>query len=111
MRTAEEYRALAEREERGCLSADFGGRLACGDPRCRACRLAAALREAADHAEPTPEALEAWAEWFDDPNKSPSMAVDVTEMMAASHKSGNYRYTPGYLLREIARRLRAAREE
>lgn len=51
--------------------------------------------------EPTPEALEAWAEWFDDPNKSPSIDVSVT------HR----RYAPSTLLREIARRLRAAREE
>jgi len=57
----------------------------------------------ARRAEPTPEALEAWAEWFDDPGKSPSIAAwSYTAAMCL---------TPGYLLREIARRLRAAREE
>lgn len=45
-------------------------------------------------AEPTPETLEAWAEWFDDPNKSPAIVMGF--------------YTTGYLLREIARRMRAA---
>lgn len=52
-------------------------------------------------AEPTPEALEAWAEWFDDPSKSPRIVVHIN----------GYDDYPGYLLREIARRLRAAREE
>lgn len=48
--------------------------------------------------EPTPEALEAWAEWFDDPGKSPRIALICVNG------------TPGYLLREIARRMRAAKE-
>ena len=55
--------------------------------------------------EPTPEALEAWAEWFDDPSKSPSIAVFV---QATNER---WAYTPGYLLREIARRMRASKEE
>ena len=53
-------------------------------------------------AEPTPEALEAWAEWFDDPNKSPAIGVQV---------GGGRLVTPGAILREIARRMRAAKEE
>ena len=53
--------------------------------------------------EPTPEALEAWAEWFDDPNKSPSMSISLVTTGGALPQA-----TPGYLLREIARRLRAA---
>ena len=53
-------------------------------------------------AEPTPEALEGFAEWFDDPNKSPALGVQV---------GGGRLVTPGAILREIARRLRAAREE
>ena len=54
---------------------------------------------------PTPEALEAWAEWFDDPGKSPAIGVPLVTTGGALPQA-----TPGYLLREIARRLRAARE-
>ncbi|HUT60659.1 MAG TPA: hypothetical protein VNA25_22670 [Phycisphaerae bacterium] len=49
--------------------------------------------------EPTPEALEAWAEWFDG---QPDLQRYLGPLQLC---------TPGYLLREIARRLRAAREE
>lgn len=58
-------------------------------------------------AKPTPEALEAWAEWFDDPNKSPPMAVPLYFQV---HPLSNT-CTPGYLLREIAWRMRANKEE
>jgi len=43
--------------------------------------------------EPTPEALRAWAEWFDDPGRSATMAVEVAPQRKA---------TPGRLLRLIA---------
>lgn len=44
---------------------------------------------------PTPEAMHAWAEWFDDPNRSPSMSVQPSPVHAL-------RFAPGYLLRLIA---------
>lgn len=50
-------------------------------------RAAALIQE-----QPTPEALRAWAEWFDDPNKSPALGVLVYAVTL----------TPGYLLRLIA---------
>uniref|UniRef100_A0A6M3K962 Putative restriction alleviation protein n=1 Tax=viral metagenome TaxID=1070528 RepID=A0A6M3K962_9ZZZZ len=59
-------------------------------------------------AEPTPETLEAWAEWFDDPGKSPSVVCKVPLWMYRDESSVA---TPGYLLREIARRMRANNEE
>ena len=40
----------------------------------------------------TPETLRAWAEWFDNPNASPSMEVRI----------GENHVTPGYLLRRVA---------
>lgn len=49
-------------------------------------------------AEPTPEALEAWAEWF--------CHNDV--LIQPSHLHNHLVYDASYLLREIARRLRDA---
>jgi len=68
-----------------------------GDNNAEAEAIAAWNRRTA----PTPETLEAWAEWFDDPSKSPKIGVSLATPFV----------TPGYLLREIARRLRAAKEE
>ena len=51
-------------------------------------------------AEPTPEALEAWAEW-----------AYINMKDESRYLGPNQLHSTGYLLREIARRLRAAREE
>jgi len=51
-----------------------------------------------DVGEPTPESLCAIAEWFDDPNKSPSFGVTV----------GGRMMTPGMVLRLIAANYRDA---
>ena len=77
-----------------CLSLDLSHTLDCA-------------AEVIEGSEPTPEALEAWAEWFDDPNKSPSMAVPLEFQV---HTLSNT-CSPGYLLREIAWRMRVAKEE
>ena len=72
---------------------------------CRTCQGQGVIRRAEppSPSEPTPEALEAWAEWFDDPNKSTAIACFV-ERVGGFHTG----VSPGYLLREIARRLREA---
>jgi len=69
-----------------CLSLDLSHTLDCA-------------AEVIEASEPTPEALEAWAEWFD---RHPEIGV-VIVIAGDAYSHG----TPGYLLREIARRMRA----
>lgn len=57
-----------------------------------------------DVPKPTPALLRAWAtDFFDNPNASPPMVVDVTEY-------GWARTTPGFLLRLIADALERAEQ-
>jgi hypothetical protein len=60
------------------------------------------LREAIQDDVPTPERLEAWAEWFDDPNE---VGLVVVESFSRDKK-----YTAGYVLRRIADSFRALTE-
>ena len=60
------------------------------------------LREAIQGDVPTPERLEAWAEWFDDPNE---VGLVVVESFSRDKK-----YTAGYVLRRIADSFRALTE-
>ena len=50
-------------------------------------------------AEPTPERLEAWAEWFDNPNE-----VGLVVVQAFNREKS---YTAGYVLRRVADSFRA----
>ena len=54
--------------------------------------------------EPTPELLEAWAEWFDNPNESPLVVVKPLHAVAKKHM------TAGFLLRRVADAFRASRQ-
>jgi hypothetical protein len=54
--------------------------------------------------EPTPEKLKAWAEWFENPNKSPALSVSLGS-------SSCLVWTPGYLLRVIATEMRHPTKE
>ena len=60
------------------------------------------LREAIQDDVPTPERLEAWAEWVDDP-KNPFIGFDTTKL--AHHTS-----SAGYVCRVLAAQLRALTE-
>jgi hypothetical protein len=53
---------------------------------------------------PTPEKLEEWAEWFDNPNEVGLVAVDPIN-------SGKKYLTAGYVLRRVADAFRALEEK